>query len=149
MADECEDCHLDLEVFDEKNTNPEHAIDENGDHFPYWKVSDCAKASFLFCPDCKILYAKCKKCDELMFSTGHMGFHQDGTQHMRNANTKMKAHLEKPSAIKDLTKPRFDTSDLFRHKLRLDEWMPSGPDDTYPHFWSCPSCSEHFSFSGK
>lgn len=149
MTDVCEDCHLELDIFDAKNTNPEHCIDDDGDHFPYWKVSDCEKASFMFCSECQILYAKCKKCDELMFSTGHMGFHQDGTQHMRNSNTKMKAALDKPSAIKDRTKPRFDTSDLNRYKLRVDEWMPCGPDESYPHFWTCSGCDTNIAASAK
>lgn len=149
MSEECEDCHADLEIFDASNTNPDHCIDEGGDHFPYWKVSDCEKATFLYCDDCSILYVKCKKCDEFMFATGHMGFQQDGTQHMRNGKTGMKSILENPGPIKDRKVPRFDTSDLNRHKLRINEWMPCGPDDSYSHFWRCTGCNSDMAFSVK
>jgi hypothetical protein len=68
---------------------------------------------------------------------------------MRNGKTQMKAELENPQLIKDLKKPRFDMSDILRHKLRIKEWMPCGPDDTYPHFWKCTSCEATHAFSAK
>lgn len=129
--------------------DPWTTLDEEGDYLPFWKETDCKDATFLFCANCKTIGVICEKCNQRMILAGHMGFAVDGTQHMRTAKTGVTAELTKPSANLDKTKPRFETLDLNKDKLRLTDWEPCGPDGSHKHFWRCETCKTNHAFGRK
>jgi hypothetical protein len=145
----CVDCEEDMELYDAKNTDPDRSLDDDGDFWPFWKQEDCAKHAFLYCDGCKLIGVICVPCNERMHLVGHMGFDVDGSEHMRNSKTGVQAQLDNPNAKLDRTKPRFETIDLSKQKLRLTDWQPCGPDGTYHHFWSCAKCGVERSFSAQ
>lgn len=145
----CGDCEEEMTVYDAKNTDIHTSLDDEGDYWPYWKVEDCAKNAFLYCDGCKLIGVICLACNERMHLVGHMGFDVDGTEHMRNAKTHVQAQLDNPNPQLDRTKPRFETIDLAKQKLRLSDWQPCGPDGTHRHFWSCVKCGSERSFGSE
>lgn len=139
---DCPDCENDMEVYDEKTTREsfDDCISVDGDTGIVWNPKDCKNFTFHVCEECAILQVTCNKCNEPMELTGHMGFGSNGIEHMRNSKTKTKVQMAVGKPIKDKNVPRFDIIDLHQNKIRLNDWMPCGPEYDHYHFWYCPNC---------
>jgi hypothetical protein len=145
----CQGCSVEMEEWNAEETEKnagEESLDEDGDIFIVWSVSDCKTAIFFWCEDCKILQVSHRKCGTPMSLSGHQGFATNGTHHFRDAKTGMTTVLSKPKAF-DPNQIRFQTLDLLQTKLRLNEWFACGPDYKSSHFWTCPECDQMFTFN--
>lgn len=147
----CPDCDEEMWYLDEETTTREldNALDEESEMWVSWKPSDCKECTFYVCGDCKIIKVVHNVCGDQLLLRGHMGFHYDGSEHMRNSKTGTKMVLDNPKPIKDKNEIRFDVSDLKQTKFRVNDWNPNGPGDEYHHFWHCESCAKDFKFGRK
>lgn len=151
-AIECEKCGDPTKVYDEEATiaHTDMSLDDHAEIWLMWKPDDAKHYTFYVCLECRLLYVRCDKCDEMLHFVGHMGFSLgDEEQHMRNSKTGVKTVLGTNAKTLERNKPRFDISDMNQEKFNFQEWLPCGPDDTYKHFWDCEHCKTHPSFSWK
>lgn len=130
----CEVCGNVMEQYDESTSNPDEALDVEGELWCFWKPSDCRNHNFFACLDCKLFKVTDKNCNEYQF-LGHQGFCEDGSQWSRNHKTHKKTELDTKSRVTDRDTPRWNISDLGKMHCRAEDWLLTGPQGGYKVFW--------------
>lgn len=146
---ECPNCENPLQVFDGERTDEYdgQSIDDDGNVWLEWKVDDTDHATFGVCIQCEIMVAQCNACGDDMQLIGHQGYAEDGHQYERSSKTKVEKDLgEDAPPPKDLSKPRYDITDMNKMKFEMKGWHPCGSKGDMHHFWYCPECKEYHEF---